>query len=101
LGITAIDFIRLRFIEERIELQDGFILVRQALSIFLIGLGGPRDEAIQAKFACSSSANVTVPKATFQKIQDSGKDSSQKHRSRAGTSGIPFLLPPSTLEFVS
>jgi hypothetical protein len=43
LGITAIDFIR--FIEERVELQDGFILVRQALSIFLIGLGGPRDEA--------------------------------------------------------
>jgi hypothetical protein len=37
LGITAIDFIR--FIEERVELQDGFILVRQALSIFLIGLG--------------------------------------------------------------
>jgi hypothetical protein len=27
------------------------------LSIFLIGLGGPRDEAIQAKFACSSSAS--------------------------------------------
>ena len=57
LGITAIDFIRLRFIEERVELQDCFILVRQALSIFLIGLGGPRDEAIQAKFTCSSSAS--------------------------------------------
>jgi hypothetical protein len=55
LGITAIDFIR--FIEERVELQDGFILVRQALSIFLIGLGRPRDAAIQAKFACSSTAS--------------------------------------------
>jgi hypothetical protein len=30
-------------------------------------------------------------------ISDSGKDSSQKPRSRAGTSGIPFLLPPQLL----
>src|SRR4029077_19015427 len=26
--------------------------------------------------------------------QGGGKDSSQKHRSRAGASGFPFLLPP-------
>ena len=29
--------------------------------------------------------------------QGGGKDSSQKHRSLAGTSGIPFLLPPQLL----
>jgi hypothetical protein len=35
--------------------------------------------------------------AMAEKILDSGKDSSQKPRSRAGTSGIPFLLPPQLL----